>query len=41
MNLLNVFFIRKSKHAIKGERLEIGKKQNKLTCESNSSEKYE
>ena len=41
MNFLNMFLYRKSKHAIKGAISEIEKKQDKLTCESNPSEKYE
>ena len=36
-----MFLNPKSKHAIKDTISEIDKKQNKLTCESNPSEKYE
>ena len=41
MSFLNIFFNCESKHAIKGAITKIQKKQNKLTCESNPSEKYE
>ena len=41
MNFLNIFLNFKSKHVIKGAIPEIKKKQNKLTCESDPSEKYE
>ena len=41
MSFLNMFLNRKSKHVIKGAIPQIEKKQNKHTCESNPSEKYE
>ena len=41
MNFLNIFLNCKSQHAIKGAIPEIEKKQNKLTSESNPSEKCE
>ena len=41
MNFLNIFFNCTSKHVINGAIPEIEKKQNKLTCESNSLEKNE
>ena len=41
MNLLNVFLNCNSKYVLKGAIPEIEKKQNKLRCESNPSEKYE
>ena len=40
-NAFNIFFNCKSKDVIKGAIPEIEKKQNKLTCGSNPSEKYE
>ena len=41
MNFLNMFLNRKSKLNIKGAIPEIEKRQYKIICESNSSEKYE
>ena len=41
MNFLIIFLNCKSKYVIKGAIPEIENKQNKLTCESNPSEKYE
>ena len=41
MNFLNIFLDCESLHVIKGSIPEIEKKQNKLTCESNPSEKCE
>ena len=41
MNFLKMLLNLKSKRAIKDTISEIEKKQNKLTCDSNPSEKYE
>ena len=41
INFLNIFLDCESLHVIKGSIPEIEKKQNKLTCESNPSEKCE
>ena len=41
MDFLNIFLNCQSQHVIKGTIPEIEKKQNKLTCESNPSEKCE
>ena len=39
MKLLNIIFDLKTKHVIKGALPEIKKKKDKLTCETNPSEK--
>ena len=40
VNFLNIFLNCKWTHVIKGAIPEIENKQNKVTCESNPSEKY-